>query len=219
MKYFVLIADIEKSRNFKNRQAIQDILEKSIESLNNSPLIKKSKIVAPFTITIGDEFQAVLENPSYIMDIINSFEENFRSVNRKDKTDISFRYGFGIGEISTKLNRKAAIGMDGPAFYNARKSLETTKTENKKFHIKSSSEMDSIINLLLDWLGSEVQNWNESKKNALFLYKQKLTQKEIAQKINISQPAVSKIIKNKQTKLAIETEKEVELSFQKMMDN
>ena len=218
MDYFVLIGDIEKSRDIKNRQDIQDKLEKTINIINATLVMKQSKPVAPFTVTIGDEFQAVFENPSYIMQLINHFEDNFYTLTVKNKINVRFRYGFGIGKISTKLNRRAAIGMDGPAFYNARKSIETAKKENKKFHLHSASVNDNIINLLLDWLGTEISAWNDTKKKAAYLYKLKQTQKEIAEKIKISQPAVSKIVNNRYTKLAIKTEKEVESAFRTIMD-
>jgi len=76
-------------------------------------------IISPLTLTIGDEFQAVLSNAENLFQMMNLIEHRMRK--------ISLRYGLGIGQIDTEINHQSAIGMDGPAFHFARQAVELAR--------------------------------------------------------------------------------------------
>ena len=60
VSYIVIIGDIEQSRQLSqgDRRKVQKILKTVFENLNQS----SNCIVSPFTITLGDEFQAVYDS-------------------------------------------------------------------------------------------------------------------------------------------------------------
>lgn len=45
---------------------------------------------------------------------------------------VRLRFGIGFGEISTNIFCEAAIGTDGPAYYEARKMIEKLHKQEKK---------------------------------------------------------------------------------------
>jgi len=135
----------------------------------------------------------------------------------KAKKLFSLRYGIGLGTITTKINKEAAIGMDGPAFYNARKSIETAKSNNLKFYFTGGYENDKTINTLMHWLGLENKKWNFRKFQIIKLVKDGWTQKQISESLKISQPAVSKILKNIPVGLITDTEQIVENEINKIL--
>ena len=59
-------------------------------------------------ITLGDEFQGLLEITVSILEIIKYIQ--------REIYPIKLRFGVGIGNVSTLINHEAAIGADGPAF-------------------------------------------------------------------------------------------------------
>jgi len=221
--YLVIIGDIIKSREITNRKTFQEHFESQFK---HKEIFKKNDIVSPFTVTIGDEFQGILGGAGYLFQIINKFEYglNFvltdnQSIENMELTRQSYnlRYGFGIGEITTKINKEAAIGMDGPAFYNARESLEKAKKENFKYCFKSSPQKDEVVNNMLQWLGYETRKWSYQKFQIIKLHKDGWTQKQIAESLRISQPAVSKALKAAPVRLTTQTENIIEQQINSIM--
>jgi hypothetical protein len=73
-------------------------------------------LISPYTITLGDEFQAVLKNARHLFgDIITILYVIYPT---------KIRFSIGIGDIQTPVNPNQAIGMDGTAFYNARTGID-----------------------------------------------------------------------------------------------
>lgn len=227
-KYLVIIGDIVKSRNIKDREKFQENFQKIIEKeFKIIEVFETNAIISSFTVTIGDEFQGVLRNASHLFKFTDDLEYGLNSTlanentnrNLEAKQSYALRYGIGIGDITTKINKTAAIGMDGPAFYNARKSIDKAKKNNLRYCFESASENDETINALLKWLSSEKQKWNFRKFQIIKLFKDSRTQKQIAESLRISQPAVSKILKNAPVDLTIKTEQIIEKEINKILKN
>ena len=128
MKIIVLIGDIIASKKIKDRFAVQKKLTNAFKKINSS----NKNIISPFTITLGDEFQAVY----------NSAESLFKDIWWINEAiyPVKIRYSIAVGEITTELNKAQAIGMDGPAFYYARKGLEDLKRTNFIFNFSEDEE-------------------------------------------------------------------------------
>ncbi|KAA3616955.1 MAG: hypothetical protein D8M58_04845 [Calditrichaeota bacterium] len=210
-RYLVIIGDIVKSREIIDREKIQSIFHEKITPGANLALSEMinfdDNIVSSFTVTIGDEFQGVLKSATRLFKFLYEFEYNIKHATTEN---IDFRYGLGVGEITTKINKNAAIGMDGPAFYNARKSIEIARANNLKNSFKSDSGNDDYINILLRWLSLENKKWSFQKFQVIHLKKDGWTQKQIAERLNISQPAVSKVLKTTPVQLTEQTEQLIE---------
>ena len=119
--YLAIIGDIVKSRKIANREQVQNQLEETLQIINNkySPVI-----TSKFLITLGDEFQGLLIPTDLLFDIITDIAEAMEPV--------QIRFGVGHGSISTNLN-DVALGMDGPAFYQARHAVD--KAHKYKGHV------------------------------------------------------------------------------------
>lgn len=121
MKYFAIIGDMVQSRKLDDRAAVQKKLIEEIESTNQR---HKQSIVSPYSVTLGDEFQALYHSPRYLLtDLVFLYLSLERSV--------KVRFGVGYGEIATEINRKLALGMDGDAFYRARDAIEDAKKQKR----------------------------------------------------------------------------------------
>jgi SatD family (SatD) len=223
-KYLVIIGDIVQSRKITNRAVFQEHFEKQFKLMT---LFDDNEIISPFTVTIGDEFQGVLSGARHLFQTINEIEyglnlglvyEHSREALEDAKKSYRLRYGIGIGTISTKINNNAAIGMDGPAFYHARESIERAKKDNLKFCFKSGMPGDEAINIMLRWLGYESRKWGWQKFQIIKLKKDGWTQKQIAESIGISQPAVSKTLKATPVGLSIETEQLIEKQMEAIVN-
>jgi len=198
--YCVIIGDIVESRRLAGRSEMQSAFNRALQNSNNQ---FKSEIVSPLTLTIGDEFQAVLKCDCPFLDLIAFFEQELRN----SSAAIRFRYGVGLAAIDTEINRSAAIGMDGPAFHLARGSLEFAKKNAFKYHLNTAIEtIDAqALNLLLHWIGLSENGWSTHKSNAVYLSAQNWTQKKIAVKLTVSQPAVSKMLTDPAVTLVAES--------------
>lgn len=79
----------------------------------------KEQIASKFLITLGDEFQGLLLNGSQALTIVEEL--------KRKMYPIEIRFGIGVGEITTKIDREKALGADGPSYYYARNAIEQLK--------------------------------------------------------------------------------------------
>ena len=103
--YYAIIGDIKNSKEIDNRYEVQNKLKKILDDIN---LKYKADIKANFLITLGDEFQGLLNSPAFALEIVKYIQ--------RELYPVKLRFGIGIGEISTAINQKAAIGADGRLF-------------------------------------------------------------------------------------------------------
>lgn len=184
--YIVVIGDIEHSRKLPQdeRRQVQKNLESVFQKLNKDSV----HIISPYTITLGDEFQTVYDSsPEEIFKHIWTIMANIHPV--------YVRIAIGVGEITTEINRKNALGMDGPAFHKAREQLERMK--EKKLLLSVSTEdarFDKLVNNTFHILGANIRSW---KKNRFVILQKMYAGKEvkqIAEEIGLSEVAVYKNI-------------------------
>jgi len=199
MKLLVLIGDIVASKKIQQRQKFQSEFQELINSLNDE---HKEKIVSPLTITLGDEFQGLLNNSKDIFLIIHKIQSSFQN--------ITFRFAISVGDISTKINHNSAIGMDGAGFHFARDAMEKNKIEKRSFSYEGGQPETIIIDNMLKWIDQTTKKWKKEKWKTLLLKQQGNSQKEIEQQINITQSAISQNLKNPNTILVLETENIIE---------
>jgi hypothetical protein len=110
--YIAIIGELKNSKNLENRNEVQIKLENVLKKINSS---YSDQIASNFTITLGDEFQGLLSESSNVMYIMSEIE--------KVLYPVKFRFGVGIGTITTRINRELAIGADGPAYQRARTAM------------------------------------------------------------------------------------------------
>lgn len=128
--YIAIIGDIKKSKELQERDAFQIQLKNVLVRINKR---YSTELASDFMITLGDEFQGLLKDSTSVIKIIEEIELSL--------TPVKLRFGIGVGEIHTTINRKLPLGADGPAYYNARRGID----ELKELEKKSKMHLSNII--------------------------------------------------------------------------
>lgn len=185
MKKIVLIGDIVGSRALANRKKVQEKINHTFRKIN-----KRKEIASPYTLTLGDEFQAVYSNPKKIFSDILTLIADIHPVR--------VRFSIGIGEIATKMNRQKSIGMDGQAFYISRDALTNMKKRGLYLTVNGLRKNDEkLIQPMLNVMMNLVRVWKPAKIRLLIMMLEKeKTTYELAEKLGVSERAVYKNIKN-----------------------
>lgn len=128
LNYLTMICDLKKSRELVNREKVQYEL---IDMLKETNEIFRSIIVVPFIITIGDEWEGLLNYNCNYFKILDFFHKKLNPVD--------FYCGIGIGSVSIKNFELTVNQLDGPSFYLARDALINAKKQNLPIVVKTYS--------------------------------------------------------------------------------
>lgn len=128
MKYLVLIGDVIGSKQLPARAQFQRRLKSALQRLNG----RRKNLISPYTLTLGDEFQAVYRDPSGVFADIFTLLSGIAPVQA--------RFALAVGEIVTPINSTQSIGMDGSAFHFARARLEKLKGQGRLLGIQDSDD-------------------------------------------------------------------------------
>lgn len=192
MDYTAIIGDIKDSKNIEKRSRVQ---KKLADALNDINEFYKSDISAKFVITLGDEFQGLLNKNEHLLAIIKHIQ--------KEMYPVQLRFGVGIGEIKTKVFYEAAIGADGPAYYAARKMIEELRDQERKikkhaadiqlsrFHVECF-EMEEI-NTILALMKIIEDGWSDKQRYTIWDMEQHGgSQEECARRMDTTQSTVAR---------------------------
>jgi hypothetical protein len=180
----VLIGDVVNSKQISDRNRFQQKLNRVFTTINQ----QSEDILSPYTVTLGDEFQAVYgKSKTILTDMVNILSQLYPA---------NIRFSIGYDILSTPINEEAALGMDGPAFHLAREGLERLKKADYSIIQVYGTPFDNVklINASLRLATSMMSSW---KKNTLFIFNEILNRnpvKEIAPKIGITERGVYKLI-------------------------
>ncbi len=184
-KLLVLIGDIEDSQSVgsRDRESLQEVLSDELQMLNTE---YDRGIISPYTITLGDEFQAVFDRAD------NIFVQMLKVMSAIHP--IGIRFSLAVGHIDTSINTEQAIGMDGPAFHRARRGVELLKENEFMFNIgfEDASPELKVINNSLQLLSGRIRGWNKRRLIILHMMKEGYDYKEISEALEISKPAFYK---------------------------
>ena len=158
----------------------------------------KEYLVSPFTVTTGDEFQALLLPNKHIFQIIDEISLSF--------LPYEIRFGIGRGDILTKINKKQSIESDGPAYWKAREAINTVHAKNYYGYKKvgvclEDKDLEDNINSLL--LSSDFikAKWTDLQYDILKvllddnIYIENFSNNIVANRLNISPSAFNKRLK------------------------
>ena len=183
MLKIVLIGDIIASRKIKDRSSVQKQLKATIRKLNK----KTPNLLSPYTITLGDEFQAVFNRADQLFDDIMSIMSALYPE--------QVRFSIGVGTIDTPINRQQAIGMDGPAFYLARKGIEQLKGTDYIFITNGLIEnQQDFVNHCLSLVSYHLSKWKQSRLSVFRLVQQGLPVSDMTKKLDLTDKAIYKTI-------------------------
>ncbi len=95
-----------------------------------------NKLLSPLTITLGDEFQGVVDSLMTGIEIIFAIDKGVLT----SRQPYRLRFVLVYGEIETPLNRDVAHGMLGKGLTRARKMLENMKKSDREVLLEGLGE-------------------------------------------------------------------------------
>ncbi|MBO6572496.1 hypothetical protein GYB29_02180 [bacterium] len=152
--YPIFMGDVVNSSDYDG-----EVLSKGLKELVESTNKKFSKdILSPLTITLGDEFQGVLNSVSTGIDLLFHLEEELL----KAEPDFKLHYVLLLGEIETEINPEIAYEMMGKGLTEARKMLSSKKRNRKRFRFKlQNKEQTEQLSRIFEVLDTIILNWKK----------------------------------------------------------
>lgn len=174
-----LIADIVKSRQHGKRSVLQDHLKAVTLELNHK---FGPALLAPVTMSRGDELQALLKRAEPIPDILWSISQ------RLGGTEI--RFAFGLGALDTGL-RALPTETDGPAWWHARAAIEhAAKTKRKGGVFRGFGQDDPVLTALASLLDHIRHRMTAKQRAVAGMLRNGDGAADIAAKLGITRQAV-----------------------------
>ncbi len=183
-KRIALIGDIIGSRQIKARDVFDDRLSSALQILNR----QHGGLLSPYTVTIGDEIQALFSSPENIFYDTVAIQAAIYPH--------KMRFSIGMGELVTPVNPLAAIGMDGPAFHLARAGIELLKKNSGLYVVQGDLPDLELINAGLALISHTMSRWKLTRWQVLTKLMPGIPVKETAASLGISEQAVYKNIRS-----------------------
>jgi hypothetical protein len=181
--YLAVKLDMVRSRRLKERTRVQERFLKVVDELNE---IFTSSVAACFVVTHGDEAQGLLKL-SYACSLFSVIEYIAYSMH-----SIQFRFGVGIGALSTQL-QDIAIGMDGEVWQRAKQAIDEAHRTKQFVKFYGFEELEQqVLGALGNFLLWTMWKWSEDQKTAIHLLRKGMSQVEISQTLGVSEAAISK---------------------------
>jgi hypothetical protein len=198
-----VLADLVASKSIEERSSFQQRLGGVFDRLNER---RGDSLLSPYTITLGDEFQALYRSPELLLsDVYRVIAALF---------PVRVRVAVSVGRLTTRVNPTAAIGMDGPVFVQARALLEGLKEEKRTivqcvgvappgFATGGTSPEDiaqsappslSLLDAALKLFSNALEGWKANTVAILAGLLENQSSEELAELLHISSRAVNKHI-------------------------
>ncbi len=180
----VVIGDIRASRELDDRAEVQNRLDSALAHLNSA--LGPGELESDFQITLGDEFQGLLKNPTAAIEVIVSIDEWMRG--------IPIRYGLGWGPLGTDP-RAESVGMDGPCYYLARDAVNESKEQERWVTARGfGTDGGKILNGLFSLIGAVHAGWTAKQAQTVALTRRAQTRKEVAEDLGVVPSVVSEAL-------------------------
>lgn len=153
-----VIGDIVKSKSIVNRGEVQEQLKTVLKAINQK---YADHLASKFTLTLGDEFQAVFRTGNHLLYILDEIIFALKPV--------ELRFGIGIGSLKTALDPNTSLGADGPAYWTARNAIKKAHSNNDygrvNIELCASAEKDlvNLINQIIKLSAFQASGWRESQ--------------------------------------------------------
>ncbi|AEB29927.1 hypothetical protein CAR_c12350 [Carnobacterium sp. 17-4] len=192
--YAAIIGDIKDSRKIADRKEVQEQFHSILQIINEK---YAEDIASNFIITLGDSFQGLLKNKQVILSIIFEIELAL--------SPIELRFGIGLGDISTTIQRDNSMEMDGTAYHRARQMIETIEGNENKYTTRETNMMicsgegyqqtDQLLNTILSLATALKSKWSARQKEVMYAYfTHGENQYKTAEELGIGQSSVNKAL-------------------------
>jgi len=156
--YVALIGDVMASRALPAaaRARLQRHLRTAIPEFNRR---WRTVLAARFAVTLGDEWQCLLERAAPIWEIAH--------VIRATLPEVEWVIACGRGAVTTPLGKGiAAPEVDGPCFHDARVALDTAKREKRLFGFRGFGPAESALNGFASYSAALYWSWTPRQRQA-----------------------------------------------------
>ena len=212
-----IIADIVHSKRLPQRDEIQARLAVRLERVNQA---YQASLASKFTLTLGDEFQALFQTPSGMLQALD--EITFAMY------PVRLRFGIGLGEITTMIDPERSIGADGPAYWNAREAIPFVHRNDdygrSNIHVVSANQDETLplVNELLKSTAMVAASWRLTQVEVIRglldenIWTPKFDQSRLARKLKISDSTLTRRMATSGIKLYLRGRGEAESALERI---
>lgn len=190
--YLALIGDLKASPHIPGRESAQQEIKAALDQLN---LAWGALMASPLTLTLGDEFQALLYPKAEAMRLPDELERALK--------DYPLRLGLGYGAVRTAIDPRLSIGADGECFWHAREALtfvhDNAAGGRSRARVLGFGELkDALLNGILQTTDALRYAWTATQRDTFHamlahgIYAETFDQQAFAQQIGISPSSLSK---------------------------
>jgi SatD family (SatD) len=152
MKQIILMADIINSRSHPSLELLKSFKELVLAVNTNF----SNELLSPLTITLGDEYQAIVKELNDAVRMLIFIEE----YSIQHKLDFKLRHVLKEGEVETEINKQIAHGMLGSGLTEARAALLRLKKTDNRFRIEIEKKPSSdLFNHAFQLFQSIIDEW------------------------------------------------------------
>ncbi len=178
-KTIAVIGDLIDSKQIEDRFRFQQQFARDLKRIG------LTRTESPYTLTLGDEFQALYTKANGL------FYDLFHI--RECLYPVRCRFSIALGEITTPINRKQAIGMDGPAFHEARWGIEQMKKESYPLGVRGlPDELGDFLHSAIKILWASTSGWNPNRMKILRMLYDQMRSSPESYGLKISERAINK---------------------------
>lgn len=155
--YFIMMADI-KGSSAKSGDPLMKTFKLEVKKVNQQ---LKDRLLSPFTITLGDEFQGVVKDLVSAVEVIFFLDQQLL----KNDPVHTLRYVVNYGVIETPINPVNAYEMLGPGLTQARTTLNALKKKDAEVNITGvEGKLCYRLNLAFELYRSIYNYWNHEAR-------------------------------------------------------
>lgn len=204
----VIIGDVIKSRKKFNPNE-WDYFHQLIDEINQK---FSSSIKIPLTIYSGDSFGGICDNVDSAVKIVLAIQEHQKY--QKSRVVLI------EDEVSYGLDKKNFLTLEGPALWKSQNQLKKLKSKPSLFLADLQNELKTVtVNTILNLILSIRDDWSEIEWGIYKNERLDIKQKELANKLGVTQQYISKIIKTSKLKLVKEAETNLTLIINGINNN
>lgn len=177
--YYILMADVRRSRKHDANvlmPAFEDLVDQT-----NIQIAEAGRVVAPLTISLGDECQAIFANLYNAVNCILKLEHN----SRMSEVGFKLRYVINYGMIDSEIQGQPSRNMLGMGLIQARDLLQGLKKKRRSrfiFSCRNKEDTDFLNNAFLIY-NKITKNWKERDQELIATFMADRDYKKVAEKL------------------------------------
>jgi hypothetical protein len=178
-----VLGDIVRSRRLAPQE--RSDLQRSLDALMRDINARYERaVVSDFLLTLGDEFQGLLDAPAVIPEIVQDVRETLPRT--------KFRLAVSLGEITTDL-KPVALGTDGPVWHAARSLLQHWRAAKRDgVAFTGFGDDDAVLNGISGLMAHHWTHLEASQREIITALRHRAGLRKVAaSEMGISQQALS----------------------------